>query len=417
MSTRAREIRQGGVRLLILLSASLLFATTTLAAPDEEALGKAEGYPICPSLVRAETRCLVGLVSHFDEIFPARKVARGARVRLLKRAAAEPATQYTYQSRKAGLDDYLARTRTTGLLILKDDTIFAERYQYDRTADHRMTSYSMAKTVVAMLVGVALSEGKIQSLDDRADKYVTELKGTAYGETPIRHLLSMSSGVKFTEVYSGSDDVATLARLSLLGESAGGAATVMPFSTRERAPGEQFHYSSAETQVLGLVLRAATGKPLAEYLSEKIWQPLGAEADASWNIDKGGYEVAFMGVNATLRDWARLGMLLAHDGTLDGRPIIPAGWVRAASTPPAKQFEPGRTNSFLGYGYQTWIVPGKERQFMLRGLRGQAVLVDPAAKLVMVHTAVRDVGDRGLMELFALWDGVVESSRKLNISP
>ena len=278
MSTRAREIRQGGVRLLILLSASLLFATTTLAAPDEEALGKAEGYPICPSLVRAETRCLVGLVSHFDEIFPARKVARGARVRPLKRAAAEPAIQYTYQSRKAGLDDYLTRTRTTGLLILKDDTIFAERYQYDRTADHRMTSYSMAKTVVAMLVGVALSEGKIQSLDDRADKYVTELKGTAYGETPIRHLLSMSSGVKFTEVYSGSDNVATLTRLSLLGESAGGAATVMPFSTRERAPGEQFHYSSAETQVLGLVLRAATGKPLAEYLSEKIWQPLGAEA-------------------------------------------------------------------------------------------------------------------------------------------
>ena len=180
-----------------------------------------------------------------------------------------------------------------------------------------------------MLVGIALSEGKLQSLGDRAEKYVTELEGSPYGETAIRHLLTMSSGVRFTETYSGSDDVATLARLSVLGESDGGAATVMPFRTRDRPSGERFHYSSAETQVLGLVLRAATGEPLADYLSEKIWQPMGAEADASWIIDQGGYETAYFGVNATLRDYAQLGMLLANDGALDGRQIIPpAGYAR-----------------------------------------------------------------------------------------
>ena len=145
-----------------------------------------------------------------------------------------------------------------------------------------------------------------------------------------------------------------------------------PFRTRDRAPGERFHYSSAETQVLGLVLRAATGTPLAEYLSAKIWQPMGAEADASWAIDRGGYEAAYFAVNATVRDYARLGMLLANDGVLDGRQIIPAGWVRAATTPAAKQFEPGQTGSSYGYGYQTWILPGPDRQFALRGLRGQA---------------------------------------------
>jgi CubicO group peptidase (beta-lactamase class C family) len=400
-----------GVRLLVFVG-SLFFAAGAFAAPDEAALGQAEGYPICPASLRPDMRCLVGLLSRFDEVFPARKVAKGAKARPLKRAAAEPAIRYRYQSQDCGLDDYLSRHRTTGLLILKGDTILAERYQYDRTPEQRMASYSMAKTIVAMLVGIALSEGNLQSLDDRAEKYVTELKGSPYGETAIRHLLTMSSGVRFTETYSGSDDVATLARLSVLGESNGGAATVMPFRTRDRPSGERFSYSSAETQVLGLVLRAATEKPLAEYLSEKIWQPMGAEADASWIIDQGGYEAAYFGVNATLRDYARLGMLLANDGALDGRQIIPARWVRAATTPPAKQFQPGRASSFFGYGYQTWILPGKGRQFMLRGLRGQGVFVDAKTKVVMVHTAAGNVGDSGIGERIALWSGVVKSLAK-----
>jgi CubicO group peptidase (beta-lactamase class C family) len=393
---------------LVVLLALVFLTTGAFAAPDEAALGKAEGYPLCPASLRPETRCLIGLVSRFDEVFPTRKVARGAVARPLKRAEAEPEFRYTHQARKSGLDDYLVRNRTTGLLILKGDTILAERYQYDRTPEHRMSSYSMAKTIVGMLVGVALSEGRIRSLDDAAEQYVAELKGTPYGETPIRHLLTMSSGVRFSENYRGNDDVATLVRLSVLGESEGGAATLSPFRTRDRAPGERFHYSSAETQVLGLVLRAATATPLAEYLSAKIWQPMGAEADASWATDRGGYEAAYFAVNATVRDYARLGMLLANDGALDGRQIIPADWVRAATTPAAKQFEPGRTNSIFGYGYQTWIVPGEDRQFVLRGLRGQSVFVQPKSKLVMVHTAARDVGDPG-GELLALWFGLVKS--------
>ena len=397
-----------GMRLLILF-ATVSCAAGALAAPDEAALGKAEGYPICPPAFYPDTRCVVGLVSRFDEVFPARKVARGADTRPLKRAPAEPPIHFRYQSQDSGLDDYLSRNRTTGLLILKGDTVLAERYQYDRTPEQRMTSYTMANTIVAMLVGLALSEDKIQSLDDRAEKYVVELKGSPYGETPIRHLLTMSSGIRHR--YNNDDE--TLVRLSLFRESDGGAATVMPFHTRERSPGEKFHFSIADTQVLSLVLRAATGTPLAEYLSEKIWQPMGAEADASWAIDKGGYEVAYTGINATLRDYGRLGMLLANEGALDGRQIIPAGWVRAATTPSAKQFEPGQIETFfgqpglLGYGYQTWIWAGKEHQFMLRGLRKQYVLVDAKSKLVMVHTAADSVA-HGAGDLLALWFSVVK---------
>ena len=387
----------------------LLFSSVVSAAPDEQALGRDEGYPTCSGTVRPEMRCVVGLVSRFDEIFSARVVAKGAESRPLRRASAEPEIRYTNRGHPNGLDAYLSRNRATGLLILQRDTILVERYQYDRGPEHRMASFSMAKTVVAMLVGIALSERKIRSIDDRAAEYAVELRGTPYGDTRIRHLLTMSSGVRFTETYSGTDDVATLVRLSVLGESEGGAATLQPFGTRERAPGERFHYASAETQVLGLVLRGATGKPLAEYLSERIWQPMGAEADATWIIDRGGYETAYIGLNATLRDYARLGMLLANDGTLDGRSIIPAAWVRAATTAPARQFRPGMTGALLGYGYQTWIVDEKERQFMLRGLRGQAIYVAPKSKLVMVHTAAGNVGESGTGETMSLWFGVVES--------
>ena len=401
------DVVRGSVGLLIFL-ASFLFVAGAFAAPDEEALGKAEDYPVCPRSPQWETRCLVGSMSHYDQVFPARTVAAGTKTRPLMRSETEPAIRYMYQSQSSGLADYLARNRTTGLLILKGDTILVERYQYDRKPEQRMVSHSMAKTIVAMLAGIALSEGKIQSLDDRSEKYISELKGTPYGQTALRHLLSMSSGVQFAEGYLGNSGLATLFRLSALGESEGGPATVMPFRTRDRAPGERFHYSSAETQVLGLVVRAATGKPLAEYFSEKIWQPMGAEADASWIIDKGGYEVAYIGVNARLRDYARLGMLLGNDGALDGRPIIPASWVREATTPPAAQFQPGQMAPSFGYGYQTWILPGNQRQFALRGLRGQAVFVDPTSKLVMVHTAAREIADPG-MELIQLWSGVVQS--------
>jgi len=379
------------------------------AAPDELALGKAEGYPICGPAPRIETRCLVGELSRRDEVYPSRKVPKGDATFPLEHAPLEPSIRYTFQSQPGGIDDYLARNRTMGLLVLRGSSIVVERYQYDRTPAHRMTSMSMAKTIVAMLVGIALAEGRIASLDDHADKYVAELAGTPYGETAIRHLLSMSSGVRFSEVYSGADDIALLGRLSLLGESAGGAATLAPFRTRERPAGQRFHYASAETQVLGLVLRAATGKPLADYLSEKIWGPMGAEANASWLIDKGGYEAAFTGVNATLRDYGRLGLMLATDGKLGGRQVVPADWVRAATTPAGKAFEPGRSGSLLGYGYQTWILPSDERQFVFRGVRRQALFVDPASKTVMVHTGVAGIGDPNFSELLALWRGVLAS--------
>ena len=384
-----------------------------LAAPDEEFLGKSEGYPLCqrgPGVNLYAPRCMISSVSRFDEIFPARKVAKAAEPVALKRAAAEPKLRLGHVG---SLDYYLGSNRTTGLLILKEDTILVDRYQYERTAAHRMNSFSMAKTLTAMLVGIALEEKLIQSIDDRADQYVAELKATVYGETPIRHLLSMSSGIQYVESNDPPcGDNATLGRLSMGRQSPGGAATVAPFSRRAHAPGERYNYASADTQVLGLVLRAATGKTLADYLAEKIWQPMGAESYAFWSIDAGGYETAYMSFHATVRDYARIGMLLANGGAINGRQLVPAAWVREMTRPQTRyRSENPRYDPYNGYGYQTWLIDGG-RYFAALGFRGQAVYVDPKSKVVMVHTAAREHRDPGHSSQASLWHAVAEQFSK-----
>jgi len=408
-----------GVRLRIALAAGLaLAASLACAAPDEELLGKSQGYPVCKLRVSPPLgqECLVGILSNFDTVAPARKVSRGSTQYELKRGPENLRLTYWVPSdkRPGDLESFLAQNRNTGLLVLKGDTVLAERYQYDRRPENRFQSYSMAKTVVAMLMGLALAEGKIASIDDPAAKYVPELKGHPYGETSLRHLLTMSSGVRFIEEYNGADDVTTLAAKTIYQQGPGGVQSVLSFTHRERPAGTRFYYASAETEVLSLVVRAAVGRPLADYLSEKIWQPMGAEADASWLIDGGGHELGFMGLNVTLRDWGRLGLLLANGGSMNGRQIIPAEWIRDATKPDSPHLRPGYATRFNGYGYQTWLVDDKGR-FALLGVRGQAVFVDPETKTVVVHTAVHAGSrDPARAEQYPFFYGMIESARKLN---
>jgi len=398
-------------RLLVLL-AGLLASAAAFAAPDENLLGKAQGYPVCNLGMPGKPECLVGALSHFDQLFPARPVPKGPAVRELRRARSEPPIAYQRRgtSEIKSLDDFMAENRNTGLLVLKDDLILVERYQYGRTAADRFQSYSMAKTVVAMLVGIALSESKIRSIDDLAQDYVPELKGHPYGETSLRHLLTMSSGVRFLEDYSGKDDSWTLGAKTIGQQGPGGPDSLASFRTREAPAGTRWHYSSAESEVLALVLRAAVRQPLVQYLSEKIWQPMGAEADATWQVDASGYETGFMGINATLRDWARFGLLLANDGRAGDRQVIPADWVKAATTAEAPYLQVGVASKYNGYGYQTWLIHPKERYFAALGVRGQAIFVDPQTKLVAVHTAVYPIDDKDSRSAqFALFFGTLRS--------
>jgi CubicO group peptidase (beta-lactamase class C family) len=336
---------------------------------------------------------LVDQWSRMDELSAARGVRKADVPRILRTAPAGAEVEQLVQA-------FLEQNANTGLLVLRGDTILAERYQYGRTDGHRLASASMAKTVLAMLVGIALHEKKISSLDEKAEVYVPALKGHPYGATSIRHLLTMSSGMAFNEGdYSGNDEGGRLVSNTVRQQTQGGADTVLEFNRREAPAGTRFKYVSGDSQVLGLVLIAAVKQPLAEYLSEKIWRPMGAEANATWLIDKGGYETGFCCLNATLRDYGRFGLLLANYGALDGRQIIPEAWVRAATTAEAPHLRVGFATTNNGYGYQTWLTHRTEPRFAALGFRGQAIMIDPVTRLVVVHTAAwsdgRDRAARG----------------------
>jgi CubicO group peptidase (beta-lactamase class C family) len=370
--------------------------------PNADEFGRKEGYPSCIAYI--DERCRVGALSRYDTLFPARTIAAPKQPTRLERAAVEPVVRYSFAGLDLTLDDYLDRHPVTGLLIARGNTILAERYQYGRTDRDRLTSFSMAKSVVGLLIGIALKEGAIRSIDDLAETYVSGLRDTEYGRTPIKALLLMASGVAFSEEYANpSSDIYTLARLTLQQDPVGSLAAVKRFNTRRAAPGVRFSYSSAESLVLGLVLAAATKRTVSDYAAEKLWQPLGAEADATWIIDATGQEITFAYVNAVLRDWARLGLMLANGGSWFGKTIIPEDWLAAsaANAIPA---------AFLvKYGYQIWYSADTTR-FSLRGLHGQYVLIDPDLKLVLVQTALSDEPEFG--ELFALWTALREGVNK-----
>ena len=369
--------------------------------PNADEFGRKEGYPACEGIAYVDNmRCRVGALSRYDTLFRARTIPASKQPAQLARATSEPVIRYAFNGLDLTLDDYLNRHPVTGLLIAKDDSILVERYQYGRTDTDRLASFSMAKSVVGLLIGIALKEGAIRSIDDLAETYVAGLKDTEYGRTPIKALLLMASGVAFSEDYANrSSDISALARLTVGKDSVGSLAAVKQFNTRRAAPGERFSYSSAESLVLGLVLAAATKRTVPDYAAEKLWQPLGAEADATWIIDATGQEVTFAYINAVLRDWARLGLMLANRGNWQGKTIVPEDWLIASAAnalqtelPPAK------------YGYQIWY-SRDTRRLSLLGIRGQHLFVDPDLKLVLVQTALSG-GPPEFAELFALWNAL-----------
>ncbi len=322
-----------------------------------------------------------------DRVFPFVPVQAGSEVRELVTDARPLPARYLFAGEEQEVEAFLDRTETTGLVVLRADTLVHEQYWSGWSETSPATTWSVVKSVVSALVGIALAEGSIESLDDSVTRYVPELAGSGYTGVPLRHLLTMSSGVDFDESYQSTfSDINWIFVRSM----ASGRPMLDYYADleRDREPGSTMEYVSSDTGVLAHVLARATGMSPARYLETRIWQPAGMESDAFWNTDRSGDEIGFCCLNAVLRDWARFGLLYLEDGVREERRILPEGWVTRSVEPEAPHLEPGPnpdSHWTFGYGYKWWIPENREDgEFTAIGVYGQYIYVNPARGVVVV---------------------------------
>jgi CubicO group peptidase (beta-lactamase class C family) len=279
------------------------------------------------------------------------------------------------------VDGYMAAQRGAGLVIVHDGRLRLERYGLGFEAAGRWTSFSVAKSMTATLVGAALRDGAIRSMDDKVSDYLPAMKGSAYDDVSIRQLLTMTSGVRWNEDYG--DPNADVARFNNHQPEPGVDALVSYLRRlpREVPAGSRWLYSTGETNLVGLLVSAATKRPLADYLAEKVWGPAGMEQQATWILSKTGQEISGCCIQAATRDFARFGLFIL-DGArgADGRSVLPEGWLAEATTTRTGIGEPGR-----GYGYQWWTYD--DGSFAARGIFGQGIFIDPRRRLVIAGNA------------------------------
>jgi len=371
-----------------LLSSSAARAQDAAPVPDTAPVGTRQNY------FRKPYR--EGSFRHMDRIFPFHVVHRAGAVAELPRDD-RPLGEVTYQWKGAPhtLDDFLGQTKTTGLLVIKDGKVVRESYFGGAGETSTFTSMSVAKSFTSTLVGLALADGKIKTLDDAITDYLPELKGSGYDGVPIKDILEMSSGVKFTEQYvpHRSADMDLMFERGMIDESIS-LNDYLKQLPRVLPPGAKFAYKGADSQALGWLVRRVTGETLANYLAEKIWQPMGMERDAFWNTDApgpNGMEAAFTCLNATLRDFGRFGLMFLNHGKYNGKQIVPADWVDRATVAASPQVQPGQlvSGSTLGYGYQWWTFPD-DGAYSAEGIYFQFIFVNPKDNLVIVKTSAYD---------------------------
>ncbi|MFB0611263.1 serine hydrolase domain-containing protein [Aurantiacibacter poecillastricola] len=275
------------------------------------------------------------------------------------------------------LDAYLEEQNAAAVLVVHDGEVVLERYGLDFSADGRWTSFSVAKSFTSTLVGAALADGYIDSLDDPVSKYLPDMRGSAYDEVTIRQLMTMSSGVRWNEDYSDpASDVAVFAEHESTEEGVDALVDYMRQLPREVEPGTRWQYNTGETNLIGVLVREATGKTLADYLSAKVWKPFGMEQDATWILSNSGSEISGCCIQASTRDFARFGLFAMNGGMSGGERVVPEGWFEEATTP---AFETGKYGR--GYAYQWWTYPGGA--YAASGLFGQGIFIDPERDLVI----------------------------------
>lgn len=361
----------------ILLAGAALSAAVALAdaptidpADDEKNFG-----PIDRAMFWTPAQKLAGY-RNADRLFATREIKADGPAYPLPEAPVDfNGLSFDFAGESFDVDTYIRRANVAGLLIVHDGRIALERYALGNTEDTRWISFSVAKSVVSMLIGAAVRDGYISDVDEPVTDYLPRLKGSVYDGVTIRDLLQMSSGIAWNEDYADpQSDVNTypwydvMALYDFVGRK-----------PRVAKPGARFNYNSADAELVGTLLRAAIGNNLSNYLATKIWQPFGMESDANWLLGSAnGGEVGGCCISATLRDYGRIGIFALSDGRLpDGTAVLPAGWMQESLAP---------SNAYDGYGYLWWL--GDDGEYEARGVFGQGIFVHPGHEIVIVKHGV-----------------------------
>lgn len=384
------------------------------AMADEDVWGASIGYPTGwgtpPGMSRNKVTRVGNYSGGFEAMLPSRTIQCGAESTL--RVNQRDDLKYRWGLGQRSADDYLAKWPVTGLLIARRGEVWSEAYRFDRNAEMRMNGWSMSKSVTSLLLGVAVDQGRIASLEDRAAKYVPALTGTLHGETSLRNLMNMSSGAAIVHDVGNR----TIYPAGLTGRNASIEATVQAWNERAEPQGARFNYNELCPLTIGMVIRAACGKSLSELAEESLWKPMGAEANATWLTDAQRNEFNCIGFAARVRDWARLGQLVAQRGEMNGKQIVSRAWMESYSRwePNEAQVRhgamPGRQGFLLaGYKGFMWHAKADGSQLVFNGAEGQRVFIDLPSQTVLVQTAVDDAGD-WQKELYALFQAAVDKS-------
>lgn len=374
------------MKLKSFLAAALTLAgSTTLARADDARWLTPTMITARANMMRPELNYLT--FQHMNSMFATRTTKASGKVWALPARPRDIGNDFVFEGKPVDLQGFLEKTATNALLVIKDGSVAAEIYRNGSGDKTKFISFSMAKSMLSTMVGIALSEGKIRSLDDKVIDYLPDWKASAYADITLRDLLRMRSGVDWLEVYEfGSKTQLTEVHDNALVAYKYRWCDYARDRTRTaHKPGEVFNYSTLDTSVLGCVLEAATGRKGADYFSEKIWQPAGMEEDGYYMLDgpdSVGREFYGAGFNATLRDYGRFGLMMLNDGVANGTQVVPADWIKESTTP-AKDSEPASPRDFYGYAYQWWTVPNSDAYSAI-GLFNQFIFIDPPSKTVIV---------------------------------
>lgn len=332
--------------------------------------------------------------SNMQDIAPTLTIKRTGEPNVLESLPKPLPETFRYKGEDRKISDYLTSSNATAIVVVKDNAITHQSYLQGTQELDKRISWSMAKSFLSAIFGIAVEEGHIKDLNAPVTDYVPSLKGSGYDGISIKNVLQMSSGVYFNEDYGDfNSDINRFGRVMALGGSFDDFAASLT-QDPEREQGTFMHYVSIDTHVIGMVLRAATGRTIEEYFNEKLWSKLGTEQDAIYVTDSTGEPMVLGGLNLITRDYARMGMLFRDNGVLNGEQVIPAQWIKDSVTPDAPHLMPGKRESAttdFGYGYQWWIPVNPDGEFLALGIYGQYIYINQTLNVVIAqNSANRD---------------------------